>query len=125
LLFQLAGDREAGIEMLQKVISDNPQMEGIRPLLAAFLASVGRKDEARAELTDDALALAKSDHDMAYWAGEAYAQLGEKDLAFKWLNRAVKLGNENKNFYQNDICLAPLRDDARFTELIEQMGKKD
>jgi len=120
-----SGKREEGIEILQKVISDNPQMEGIRPLLAAFLSVVGRKDEARAELTDDALALAKSDHDMAYWTGEAYAQLGEKDLAFKWLNRAVKLGNENKTFYQNDICLAPLRDDPRFAELIEQMGKKD
>ena len=119
------GDREEGIEMLQKVIVENPQMDGIRPLLAAFLAVVGRKDEARAQLSDEALALAKSDHDMAYWTGEAYSQLGEKDLAFKWLNRAVKLGNENKTFYQNDICLAPLRDDERFAELLEQMGKKD
>lgn len=117
--------REEGIEMLEKVLVENPQIEGIRPLLAAFLAVVGRKDDARAQLTDEALALAKSDHDMAYWAGEAYSQLGEKDLAFKWLNRAVKLGNENKTFYQNDLCLAPLRDDERFAELLEQMGKKD
>jgi hypothetical protein len=51
--------------------------------------------------------------------------LGEKDLAFKWLNRAVKLGNENKTFYQTDLCLEPLRDDPRFAELLEQMGKKD
>lgn len=120
-----SGKREEGIEMLEKVLVENPQMEGIRPLLAAFLAVVGRKDDARAQLTDEALALAKSDHDMAYWAGEAYSQLGEKDLAFKWLNRAVKLGNENKTFYQNDLCLAPLRDDERFAELLEQMGKKD
>ncbi len=119
------GDREEGIEMLAKVIAENPQMDGIRPLLAAFLAGVGRKEDARAQLTDEALALAKSDHDMAYWVGEAYSQLGEKDLAFKWLNRAVKLGNENKAFYLNDLCLEPLRDDERFAELIEQMGKKD
>jgi serine/threonine-protein kinase len=119
------GDREDGIAMLQKVIEDNPQMDGIRPLLAAFLAAVGRTDEARAQLSEDALALAKSDHDMAYWVGEAYAQLGEPDLAFKWLNRAVKLGNENKTFYLNDICLAPLRDDERFAQLIEQMGKNE
>ncbi|MEP6900843.1 MAG: protein kinase [Actinomycetota bacterium] len=120
-----SGKREEGIEMLAKVIAENPQMDGIRPLLAAFLAAVGRKEDARAQLSDESLALAKSDHDMAYWTGEAYAQLGEKDLAFKWLNRAVKLGNENKTFYQNDICLAPLRDDERFAELIEKMGKKD
>ncbi len=119
------GDREDGIEMLEKVIAENPQMDGIRPLLAAFLAAVGRIDEARTQLSEDALALAKSDHDMAYWTGEAYAQLGEKDLAFRWLNRAVKLGNENKTFYQNDPCLEPLRDDERYTELLEQMGKKE
>jgi Flp pilus assembly protein TadD len=119
------GDREEGIAMLEKVIAENPQMDGIRPLLAAFLAVVGRTEEARAELSPEALALAKSDHDMAYWTGEAYAQLGEKDLAFKWLNRAVKLGNENKTFYQTDLCLEPLRDDPRFAELLEQMGKKD
>jgi Flp pilus assembly protein TadD len=124
LLFH-RGEREEGVKMLQKVIADNPQMDGIRPLLAAFLAAVGRNDEARAELTEDAMALAKSDHDMAYWAGEAYAQLGEKDSAFKWLNRAIKLGNENKAFYENDVLLEPLRDDPRYNELIEQMGKKD
>lgn len=116
------GKREEGIEMLQKVIEENPRMDGIRPLLAAFLAVVGRTTEARAELSEDALALAKSDHDMAYWTGEAYAQLGETDLAFRWLNRAVKLGNENKTFYLNDICLEPIRNDERFTELIEKMG---
>jgi Flp pilus assembly protein TadD len=118
------GDREDGIQMLQKVIEENPQMDGIRPLLGAFLAVVGRKDEARAQLTEDALALAKSDHDMAYWVGETYSQLGETDLAFRWLNRAVKLGNENKTFYLNDICLEPIRSDERFAELIESMGKK-
>ncbi len=116
------GDREEGIAMLERVINENPGMDGIRPLLAAFLASVGRTDDARAQLSDAALALAKSDHDMAFWVGEAYSQLGEFDLAFKWLNRAVKLGNENKPFYENDVCLEPVRNDPRFAELLEKMG---
>lgn len=118
------GDRDEGIAMLRQVIAEHPKMDGIRPLLAAFLAYTGKKDEAREELNDEALALAKSDHDMAYWVGEAYAQLDEKDLAFKWLNRAVKLGNENKRFYEMDVCLDPLRDDPRFPELIAQLGKE-
>ena len=120
-----SGERKEGIEMLESVINENPRMDGIRPLLAAFLAVVGRNDEARTQLSEEALALAKSDHDMAYWVGEAYSQLGETDLAFRWLNRAVKLGNENKTFYLNDICLEPLRDDERFAELMSKMGKKD
>jgi serine/threonine-protein kinase len=116
------GEKKEGIEMLEKVIGENPQMDGIRPLLAAFLANVGRSDEARAQLSDAALALSKSDHDMAFWVGEAYAQLGETELAFKWLCRAVKLGNENKPFYEGDILLEPVRNDPQFAELLEKMG---
>lgn len=116
-----SGEHEEGIKMLEKVIEEK-SMEGVRPLLAAFLAVVGRDEDSRKQLTNEALALAKSDHDMAYWVGEAYSQLGETDLAFKWLNRAVKLGNENKTFYQNDLCLAPLRDDKRFEELLNSMS---
>lgn len=116
-----SGEREKGIEMLQKVLEDVPQMDGIRPLLAAFLAGVGKSAEARAQLTEEALKMAQSDHDMAYWVGEAYSLLGEKDLAFKWLHRAVKLGNENKPFFLNDLCLAPIRDDERFEELLNSM----
>ena len=58
---------------------------------------------------------------MAYWLGSTYALLGDKDLAFKWLNRAVKLGNENKPRYETDINLDSLRDDPRFAELLNKM----
>lgn len=119
-----SGERDSGIEMLRQVIAENPQMDGIRPMLAGFLAANGQKDEAREQLTEEALALAKCDHDMAYWAGQAYAGLGDADAAFKWLNRALKLGNENKTFYENDVCLDPIRKDPRFAELIAQMGKE-
>jgi tetratricopeptide (TPR) repeat protein len=120
-----SGKREEAVEKMKGVLSDNPEMDGIRPLLAVYLAGTGKADEARAELSGDALALAKSDHDMAYWAGEAYALLGEKDLAFKWLNRAVRLGNENKYWYEHDKTLASIRDDERFAELIRLIEKKD
>ncbi|MGC2238036.1 MAG: protein kinase [Pyrinomonadaceae bacterium] len=115
------GDAAKGIEMLREVLEDNPQMDGIRPLLASYLACAGRDEEARTELTEDALALSKADHDMAYWVGAAYAALGEKDLAFKWLERAVKLGNENKPWYENNKCLDSIRTDARFGELLEKI----
>jgi serine/threonine-protein kinase len=97
-------------------------MEGIRPLYAMYLAGAGRTEEARAQISDDALNLCRSDHDMAYWVASTYALLGDKDLAFKWLNRAVKLGNENKPRYETDINLDGLRDDPRFADLLATMG---
>lgn len=100
-------------------------MDGIRPLYAIYLAGSGRGDEARAQLSEDALALSRSDHDMAYWVASTYAILGEKELAFKWLNRAVKLGNENKPHFEHDKSLDSLRDDPRFDELMNKMGNTD
>lgn len=100
-------------------------MDGIRPLYAEFLAGAGRFDEAREQLTDDALAVSRADHDMAYWVGSTYALLGDHDLAFKWLNKAVRLGNQNKPYFENDTNLDCLRDDPRFAELMSKMNNDD
>ena len=85
----------------------------------------GRDADARAQLSEGALALANSDHDMAYWVGSTYSILGEKDLAFKWLNRAVILGNQNKPHFEHDKSLDPLRDDPRFGELMAKVNNGD
>jgi eukaryotic-like serine/threonine-protein kinase len=116
-----SGKQAEGIEMMRDVLENNPQMDGVRPLLAIFLAHAGRTDEARAQLTDEARNLAKADHDMAYWMCSASAQLGEIDQAFYWLERAIKLGNENKPWFETDKMLSPLRGDSRFQELMNKI----
>lgn len=120
-VYYYRGDHEDAIELMSAVLKEHPELDGIRPLYAIYLAGSGRRDEALAELSEDALALARSDHDMAYWVGSTYAILGEQDLAFKWLNRAVKLGNQNKPHFQHDKSLNPLRDDPRFAELMAKV----
>ena len=121
-VYYYRGDKQMAIDLMQKVLEEHPNMDGIRPLYAIYLAGSGRDEEARAQLSEDALALAKSDHDMAYWVGSTYSILGEKDLAFKWLNRAVKLGNQNKPHFEHDKSLDPLRDDPRFAELMAKVN---
>jgi len=117
-VYYYRGDKERAIELMSKVLEENPGMDGIRPLYAVYLAGAGRKEEALAQLTDDALAISRADHDMAYWVASTYAILGEKDLAFKWLNKAVRLGNENWPHFEKDHSLDPLRDDPRFAEFL-------
>ncbi len=124
-VYYYRGDKEMGIDLISSVLEESPQMDGIRPLYALYLAGAGRSDEARDQLTEDALAVSRSDHDMAYWVGVAYALLGEKDLAFKWLNRAVKLGNQNRPHFENDDNLEELRKDPRFAELLTKMDHDD
>jgi TPR repeat protein len=62
---------------------------------------------------------------MAYWVGATYAILGDDELAFKWLNKAVKLGNQNKPHFENDMNLATLRNDDRWPELMAKMNTGD
>ncbi len=116
------GKKDEAINGILSVLKDNPRMDGIKPLCAEFLAGAGRTEEALAQLTPEALAISRADHDMAYWVGSTYALLGDKDLAFKWLGKAVKLGNENKPHFEGDPNLTTLRQDTRWPELIEKMG---
>ena len=121
-VYYYRGDKQMAIDLMGQILQEHPNMDGIRPLYAIYLAGSGRGDEARAQLSEDALALSRSDHDMAYWVGSTYAILGENDLAFKWLNRAVKLGNQNKPHFEHDKSLDPLRDDPRFAELMAKVN---
>ncbi len=62
---------------------------------------------------------------MAFWVGSAYGLLGEKDLAFKWIGKAIRLGNENKPYFEADTNLDVLRDDPRFQQLMDKIGKSE
>lgn len=124
-VYYYRGDKQMAIDLMKEVLEQNPQMDGIRPLYAIYLAGSGRADEAKAQLSDEALSLSRSDHDMAYWVGSTYAILGDKDLAFKWFNRAVKLGNQNKPHFEHDKSLDSLRDDPRFGELMDKVGSSE
>jgi tetratricopeptide (TPR) repeat protein len=93
----------------------------MRPILAILLAEQGKMDEARDQLTERAREMAYADHDMAYWTASAYTLLGDKDEAFEWLERAIRLGNENLGWFMRDRNLDSLRDDERFAELMQRI----
>jgi len=121
-VYYYRGDTQMAIDLMGQVLDEHPEMDGIRPLYAVYLAGAGRSEDAKAQLTDDALSLSRSDHDMAYWVASSFALLGEKELAFKWLGRAIKLGNENKPHFLKDRSLDSLRDDPRFDEMMSKIG---
>ena len=121
-IYYFQGKVDMALELMSKVLEEHPEMDGIRPLYAEYLAGAGRFDEARAQITEGALDAARTDHDTAFWVGSTYSLLGDKDLAFKWLNKAVKLGNENRPHYEHSKNLDPIRSDPRFAELLAKMG---
>jgi tetratricopeptide (TPR) repeat protein len=124
-VYYYRGDHQDAIDLMSKVLDEHPEMDGIRPLYAIYLAGAGRREDAIGQLSEESLALSRADHDMAYWVGSTYSILGDKDLAFKWLNRAIKLGNQNWPHFEKDKSLNPLRDDPRFAELLNKLNNGD
>ena len=117
------GEVNRAIAEMREVLEENPHLEGMRPILALMLANKGEMEEARAQITERSLQMARADHDMAYWTASAYALLGEEDAAFEWLERAIKLGNENIGWFERDSNWDNLRDHPRYQELMNRIAR--
>ncbi|HYV24369.1 MAG TPA: tetratricopeptide repeat protein, partial [Pyrinomonadaceae bacterium] len=108
-------------EILEQVLEQQPQLDGIRPIYATFLSALGFNEEARAQLTDEVKATANTDHDVAYWLASAYAMEGEREEALKWLRRALELGNHNRAWFETDKNWDALRGDPEYQQIIQSI----
>jgi eukaryotic-like serine/threonine-protein kinase len=117
------GNADAAVAILREVLTRHPRMDAVRPILAICLFKQGDTEGARAELTERVHEVADADHDTAYWLASAYALLDERDEAFRWLARAIELGNENKPWFESDPNWDELRGDSRFAEIIERIDR--
>jgi len=67
-------------------------------------------------------AQSKTGYQFAYELAQLYADLGDKDHAFQWLNIAY----QERDFYliglKTDFLLDPLHSDPRFAELVRKVG---
>ena len=120
-LLYYRGEPVKAAEILEKVLEQHPQLDGIRPIYATFLSALGFSDEARAQVTDEVKETANTDHDVAYWLASAYALEGERDEALKWLRRAVELGNENKPWFMRDKNWDSLRGDPGYQTIVSSL----
>ena len=117
----LRGDPTTASEMLQDVLVNHPEMDGLRPLLAQSLSALGKHEGARAQLTDRVKEVAACDHDIPYWLASAYAMEGELDDAFQWLEKAISLGNENLPWFESNPAWQSLHDHPRFQQLMSRV----
>lgn len=110
--------------LLREVIAHHAEMVGIRPLLAMCLSAMGEHEAARAQLIDRVKEVAALDHDVPYWLASAYVMEGEYTEAFKWLEKAISLGNENYPWFEANPVWETLRDDPRFSELMRRIKNR-
>jgi TolB-like protein len=88
--------------------------------LASFLAARGDKAEAAA-LVRIVTSGRSMDHHVAYALGAAYAQLGDRSAALRWLIQAADTGFPCHPWYVRDPLLDPLRGDPEFERFMGQL----
>jgi TolB-like protein/DNA-binding winged helix-turn-helix (wHTH) protein len=58
----------------------------------------------------------------AFWPAFLYANLGDKEAAFRWLQRAFEQHSWCMLYLNEDMVWDPVRDDPRFRELVRRVG---
>ena len=116
------GNVEAATALLQEVLESHPEIHGIRPILAICLSAQGKHQAASEQLTSRVKQVASSDYDVSYWLAGAYLMQGKQVEAFRWLDTAISLGNENYKWFLSDKNWLDMHDDPRFKELLARIA---
>ncbi len=115
-----AGEQEEAAREFQHAV----QASGGSPLALAALAyaeaRAGRRTEARG-LLSRLRQSARSRHVPAIYFAGVYAGLGDKDQAFRWLDKAYEERSDYLIFLQIEPTFDPLRDDPRFQALVRRL----
>jgi hypothetical protein len=64
----------------------------------------------------------KAEYASPYSIAALYADLGDKDHAFEWLNTAYLEHDENLLALRTDTAFDSLRSDPRYAELVRKVG---
>jgi len=114
----MAGKDEAALAEIQKEPDDGARING----LAIVYHALGRKMDSDAALAKMVKDQAK---DNAYGVAEVYAFRGEKDQAFKWLDRAYAQKDVSLCYIKGDPPLKSLDGDPRYKAFLRKMNLPD
>jgi serine/threonine protein kinase/tetratricopeptide (TPR) repeat protein len=120
-VFYYQGKVEAATQLLQQVLERHPRIDGIRPILAICLSAQGKHQLASEQITQRVKQVACSDYDISYWLASAYLLQGKQVEAFRWLETAIGLGNENYRWFLGDANWKDMHQDPRFQALLSRI----
>lgn len=118
-LFYL-GERARAEQLLSSITRESRPDVRSQAALAGVLAANGKRAEAE-RITGRTESGAYIDHHVAYSLGAALAQLGETERAVAWLRRAANEGFPCYPWFRTDPLLAPIRQDAAFRDLLDDL----
>ena len=120
-VFVQQGEFARGIEILQKAVELSGEDPVTLSALAHALALIGKTRETQ-KLVDDLHTTAKQSYVSAYHIAEVYLGLGNKDLAYKWLDQAYENRDVELVWLRVSPVFDSLRSECRFTDLIRAVS---
>src|SRR5229473_216076 len=115
------GQYERAIALLQRAIALSPTRMESEAALASVYARMGKTIEARNILRKlQGLPLSQYVSPMSIVG--VYCALGERDRALEWLEKAIEQHDASVSDLPSLTFLDPLRDDARFQNLLRRIG---
>jgi TolB-like protein/Tfp pilus assembly protein PilF len=122
LVYEQMGMYDAAIDELRKAVDLSPK--GAYLTLASLghsYALSGKRAEAL-EILDQLKEKARREHVSAYFVALIYTGLGDKDLAFVWLNKACQDRDYPITRLKDDSRFDSIRSDPRFADLMRCVG---
>ncbi len=112
-----SGDPAGAAASFRSLFSKH-RSDGFRPYLSMCLSALGEREAALNEITAETERVADVDPDVSYWLASAYLAAEEPDLALRWLERSIAMGNHNLPWFESNRVWMSMFDDGRFKELM-------
>lgn len=114
-------EEDRALELLTETLEKNPEVHGVRPILAVCHSAKGEHEKALSLITPQVIDTASADHDISYWLASVYAMEGDREKAFKWLNKSIALGNENYPWFSVDRNWDSFRQDPEYIKIMDRL----
>ena len=111
------------VTAMEQALRAQGESISVKTALAAACAIAGETERARL-LLDQLQQTAQRDYVPPYYLAMVAAQLGEKDQAFAFLERAYQERSGWVPWLKLDPMSDPLREDVRFSDLLRRVGLK-
>jgi tetratricopeptide (TPR) repeat protein len=119
--YEQGGVHDQAEAIYLKLLHFAPEDPGLLALLGHEYAVSGQGDKAR-KIEAQLEQLSKRRYVAALYIAMIWTGLGDRDQAFRWLDRAYDEDCEYLVYLQTEPMADPLRGDPRFAELLRKLG---
>jgi serine/threonine-protein kinase len=117
------GQLSRAVDTLEQVVRDDASVRIVFPTIAMCYVQLGDRARAATFITEEVLAAAEADSEMAYRLATYFAVEEDAAEALHWLRRAIYLGNENYPWFTKNPAWRSLSENGDYQRILEDLKK--